>query len=80
MVYFENHVNDHSTEASATMRGGAKSVHRSLLRYKMVKFIHFMLDILQNLKEASLLFQKDGFTASEFRLSAGDSLLDGHTG
>ncbi|CAH1264085.1 ZNF862 [Branchiostoma lanceolatum] len=66
MVHFENHANDHNnTEASATMRGRAKVIYRSLSRYKMVKFIHLMVDVLKELREASLLFQKDGLTLQD---------------
>jgi len=66
MVHFENHANDHNnTEASATMRGRAKVIYRSLSRFKMVKFIHLMVDVLNELREASLLFQKDGLTLQD---------------
>ncbi|CAH1277182.1 ZNF862 [Branchiostoma lanceolatum] len=66
MVHFENHANDHNnTEASATMRGRAKVIYRSLSRYKMVKFIHLVVDVLKELREASLLFQKDGLTLQD---------------
>ncbi|XP_071752885.2 zinc finger protein 862-like [Centroberyx gerrardi] len=63
LVHFENHASDpNDREASAVMKGRARSIHRSLTQYKMVMFIHLLLDILQELKQLSLLFQRDGLT------------------
>ncbi|KAJ8391182.1 hypothetical protein AAFF_G00096110 [Aldrovandia affinis] len=44
------------------MKGRAKLVQQSLKQYKMLLFIHLMLDVLQELKQLSLLFQRDGLT------------------
>ncbi|KAJ8404082.1 hypothetical protein AAFF_G00344320 [Aldrovandia affinis] len=49
-------------EASAAMKGRAKLVQQSLKQYKMLLFIHLMLDVLQELKQLSLLFQRDSLT------------------
>ncbi|XP_078670963.1 zinc finger protein 862-like [Branchiostoma floridae x Branchiostoma belcheri] len=66
VVYFENLANDlNHAEASVKMRGRAKVVHKSLTKYKMVKFVHVMLDVLQELKVVSLLFQKDGLSLQD---------------
>ena len=63
LVHFENHASDpNDREASALMKGRARAIHRSLTQYKMVMFIHLVLDILQELKQLSLLFQRDGLT------------------
>ncbi|XP_066272600.1 zinc finger protein 862-like [Branchiostoma lanceolatum] len=66
VVHFENLANDlNNNEASVKMRGRAKKLHKSLTQYKMVEFIHVMLDVLQELKEVSLLFQKDGLSLQD---------------
>lgn len=44
------------------MKGRAKLILKSLKQYSTLLFIHLMLDILQELKHLSLLFQKDGLT------------------
>ncbi|CAL8234542.1 unnamed protein product, partial [Boreogadus saida] len=44
------------------MKGRAKLMLKSLKQYSTLLFIHLMLDILQELKQLSLLFQKDGLT------------------
>ncbi|KAJ4947671.1 hypothetical protein JOQ06_009704, partial [Pogonophryne albipinna] len=63
LVHFENHASDpNDGVASALMKGRAHAIHRSLTQYKMVMFIHLVLDILQELKQLSLLFQRDGLT------------------
>ncbi|KAF3842486.1 hypothetical protein F7725_024437 [Dissostichus mawsoni] len=49
-------------ELKETLNGRARAIHRSLAQYKMVMFIHLVLDILQELKQLSLLFQRDGLT------------------
>ncbi|XP_056464859.1 zinc finger protein 862-like [Gadus chalcogrammus] len=63
LVHFENHASDpHDREASAAMKGRAKLMLKSLKQYSTLLFIHLMLDILHELKQLSLLFQKDGLT------------------
>ncbi|KAJ8375727.1 hypothetical protein SKAU_G00063070 [Synaphobranchus kaupii] len=63
LMHFENHASDpNDKEASAAMKGRAKLVQKSLKQYKMLLFIHLMLDVLQELKQLSLLFQRDGLT------------------
>lgn len=61
LVHFENHASDpNDNEAIAVMKVRPCSIHRPLTQYKMVMFIHLGLDILQELKQLSLLFQRDG--------------------
>ncbi|KAJ8386092.1 hypothetical protein AAFF_G00176860 [Aldrovandia affinis] len=63
LIHFENHASDpNDKEASAAMKGRAKLVQQSLKQQKMLLFIHLMLDVLQELKQLSLLFQRDGLT------------------
>ena len=63
LVHFENHASDpHDREASVAMKGRAKLMLKSLKQYSTLLFIHLMLDILHELKQLSLLFQKDGLT------------------
>ncbi|KAL2087967.1 hypothetical protein ACEWY4_016795 [Coilia grayii] len=63
LVHFENHTSDPSDkEASAAMKGRSKLIMTSLKQYSTLLFIHLMLDLLQELKHLSLLFQKDGLT------------------
>ncbi|KAJ8412699.1 hypothetical protein AAFF_G00116500 [Aldrovandia affinis] len=63
LIHFKNHASDpNDKEASAAMKGRAKLVQQSLKQYKMLLFIHLMLDVLQELKQLSLLFQRDGLT------------------
>ncbi|KAK1890856.1 Zinc finger protein 862 [Dissostichus eleginoides] len=50
-------------ELKETLNGVYKHYsHSAKLPYKMVMFIHLVLDILQELKQLSLLFQRDGLT------------------
>ncbi|KAK7156938.1 hypothetical protein R3I94_006858 [Phoxinus phoxinus] len=63
LVHFENHASDpNDREASAAMKGRAKLVQHTLKQYNMLLFIHLMLDVLQELKHLSLLFQQEGLT------------------
>lgn len=63
LVHFENHASDpNDREASAAMKGRAKLIMTSLKQYSTLLFIHLMLDLPQELKHLSLLFQKDGLT------------------
>ncbi|CAL8323635.1 unnamed protein product [Arctogadus glacialis] len=63
LVHFENHASDpHDREASAAMKGRAKLMLKSLKQYSTLSMssmrwmkIHLMLDILQELKQLSLL-------------------------
>ncbi|KAK5881723.1 hypothetical protein CesoFtcFv8_022488 [Champsocephalus esox] len=58
LVHFENHASDpHDREASALMKGRARAIHRSLTQYKMVMFIHLVLDILQELLSSACCFR-----------------------
>ena len=55
----------HASEArdsSAEMRGRAKNYAKKLTSYLFVKFLHFLLDIIQQVSKVSLVFQRDDST------------------
>ena len=42
-----------------TNRNKAKGIRKQLLSYKLVLYLHFMQDVLNEMSKLSLLFQKD---------------------
>lgn len=58
-------------DASVTMVGRCKAITKSLKDYKLILYMHFMLDILQHAATLSLQFQKDQCTPS----SASDAIF-----
>lgn len=63
LVHMENHASDkNDREASDAMKGRASHTVKTLKQYKSILFLHFLLDILKELKHLSLLFQTEGLT------------------
>ena len=63
LVHMESHASDmHDREASDAMKGRASHTMKALKQYKSIIFLHFLLDILKELKHLSLLFQTEGLT------------------
>ena len=49
-------------DSSAEMQGRATNYAKKLTSYVFVKFLHFLLDIIQQVSKVSLVFQKDDST------------------
>nr|XP_033948165.1 zinc finger protein 862-like [Pseudochaenichthys georgianus] len=63
LFHLESHASDmHDREASDLMKGRASHTVKGLKQFKTVIFVHLLLDILSELKDLSLLFQRDGLT------------------
>ncbi|KAI4802491.1 hypothetical protein KUCAC02_020325 [Chaenocephalus aceratus] len=63
LFHLESHTSDmHDREASDLMKGRASHTVKGLKQFKTVIFVHLLLDILSELKDLSLLFQRDGLT------------------
>ena len=63
LLHLESHASDmHDREASDLMKGRASHTVKALKQFKTVIFVHLLLDILSELKDLSLLFQRDGLT------------------
>ena len=60
VLHLENYAIDISNAAENRVK--AKGIHTKLVQYKLVLYMYFLLDLLHQMAQLSLLFQRDDLT------------------
>ena len=66
VIHFEH--SSQARDSSAQMQGRAKNYSKKLKSFKFLKFMHLLLDVIEEVSKASLFFQRDDVTVSAVQL------------